>query len=1247
MEKIESKKKIELLRPSPKYTPSLPILEHREKIVSLIREHQVVIVAGETGSGKTTQLPSFCLEADRGTAGKIGCTQPRRIAATSIAARVAQELGCVLGNEVGYKIRFSEMEKPQTCVKFMTDGILLTEIERDPLLRMYDTLIIDEAHERSLNIDFLLGYLRQILPRRRDLKVIISSATIDTSLFSKSFNNAPIIEVSGRMYPVEVLYLDPRVDGDDADEDEDVDYINAAVRAVRDLSDMYGPGDTLIFMPTERDIRETCDKLHGMHLDNTDILPLFSRLSRGEQDLIFKTTGRRKIVVATNIAETSITVPGIRFVVDTGLARISRYIPRLRTNRLPVEAVSKAAAKQRMGRCGRVMDGVCVRLYSEREFNERDEYTLPEIKRSNLAGVLLSMIAHKLGSIEEFPFLEPPSKQAISEAYAQLRELGGLDEKNVLTEMGREMAYLPLDPHIARMVLSARKEGALREVKIIASALSIVDPRERPFDKQAEADLMHKKFRDQASDFLLYVNLWDAYQNEWKTLKTQNKMRKFCKEHFLSYIRMQEWHDVHQQLHETLHHLKKYHENTDPAHYDAIHRSVLTGLLTNCATKNEQGKYTAARGREVLLFPGSSLAQKKVDWVMCHEIVETSQVFARTVAVINPKWIEELGAHLCSRSYSEPYFDADTGSVKADETVSLLGLTVAKHNGIRFGRINQTKATDVFIWKGLVEEQLNCAHKFYSNNKKIRKNVERMEAKLRSRSLFAGEQAIYDFYSSRIVNVSSLHDLNRFVKDLSDETVLYMKESDILTDAYDDQDKVYPDTVTVGDKSFRLKYNFAPGNDTDGVTMRVPARDAQYISADTVGWLVPHLWPERVLELLQGLNKEMRKKLMPLNEKAREIASRLAPCRDSFNTTVAKMVRQLYGIQVDFNDTADEKISPHLRLRFEVCNDSGEVLVSGRDTAVLSIDKLQQVTAGESEWERAAKKYEQYNLTDWSIGDLDDVIEIASSGKGVPLYGYPALCPFITGVALKMCRTSGEALQMHASGLRALLEIVIGPEFVWIERELKFTNNIKLLCSPFGGADIVKRQLLLSVKEFLLDIPSPPLPRTRVQFDELLAKVKKMTTGCGYEALTLIEKILEQYTACLTLINKETRSAMGDIRKELKADLHEYIDLFIKSILSFDSLRQYPRYLKAFSYRIQRAFNEPFKYREKRNLLRMYHKKVLDAAAIVPPDKKKNANQLLSMYNEFAISLFAQQEVKTLFPVSEKRLDKIIEEAGA
>ncbi|NLE02841.1 MAG: ATP-dependent RNA helicase HrpA, partial [Fibrobacter sp.] len=1055
----------DLLRPFIKYTDGLPILERKVEILDAIIKNQVVIIAGETGSGKTTQLPVICLEAGRGTLGKIGCTQPRRIAAISIANRVAEELKSQIGREVGYKIRFNDHDSPQTCIKFMTDGILLTEIERDPQLSEYDTLIIDEAHERSLNIDFILGYLRKLLPKRPDLKVIISSATIDTDLFSRSFNNAPVIEVSGRMYPVEVLYL-----SEESDDEDTGSYIDSAVKSVEDLLDLYNSGDMLVFMPTERDIREACERLKGLKRGNTVILPLFARLSRQEQESIFKRIDQRKIVVATNIAETSITVPGIRFVIDTGLARISRYVPRLRTNRLPIEPVSKAAADQRMGRCGRVMDGVCIRLYSEKEYLTREPFTQPEIKRSNLAGVILSMIAHKLGDIEEFMFLEPPARTAISEGYAQLRELGAIDDKNRLTDTGRQMSRLPLDPHIARIVLAAKNERALREIKIIAAALSIVDPRERPFDKQNEADTMHKRFTVPGSDFLTYVKLWDTYRQEWSSLKTQNKMRKFCKDHFLSYTRMQEWFDVHQQIHETLSKMKGFEENTVAATPDAVHRSLLPGLLSNCARKNEQNKYRAARGKELIIFPGSSLYGQKPEWIVCHEMIETSQLFAHTVAPISPQWLEEVAAHLCTRSYSEPWFDSETGVVRATERVSLFGLEINVHSGISFGKVNKDKANEVFIWQGLVEEQLqNCNHKFYTHNKNLRKEIESLEAKLRTRSLFAGEVAIADFYRQKLSGIGSIHDLNKFIKNKGNDSFLMMKKEDILTTDIPETATEFPDKVSIGGKNFTLDYVFNPGSEKDGITLKLPQQDASFIPKTSLEYLVPALWPAKIEEMLRSLPKELRKKLMPISEKAKELAQVIVTSNEPFEKTVSMAVRDLYNIDIESSALRETTVPEYLQMRVEVCDRKGNVIASGRGANALQKIPEQKLNP-DTRWQDAFKKHEKHGLTEWNFGTIPEQIDVIANSRGIPLYGYPALKDSGDTVDLLLFKSKDEAEKAHRCGVKKLIEIVLAQEFAWIERDCKFTPEIKLFCNPIGGADRIKTAIINSIREYLLSL---------------------------------------------------------------------------------------------------------------------------------------------------------------------------------
>jgi ATP-dependent helicase HrpA len=1223
----------DLKRPPVRYTEGLPILERKEEILSAILQNQVVIVAGETGSGKTTQLPIICLEAGRGKNGKIGCTQPRRIAAVSIARRVAEELHCSVGEHVGYKIRFHDHDSPHTCIKYMTDGILLAEVEIDPHLSLYDTLIIDEAHERSLNIDFILGHLKNILPERPDLKVIISSATIDTALFSKAFGNAPVIEVSGRLFPVELLYLNYK----DEDYIEET-YVDSAVKAAQDLLDLYSSGDMLIFMPAERDIRETVERLRGMKRPELLVLPLFSRLSKSEQEAIFNGFDKRKIVVSTNIAETSITVPNIRFVIDTGLARVSRYVPRLRTNRLPIEPISKAAADQRMGRCGRVMEGLCIRLFSEKNYKSREDFTLPEIKRANLAGVILSMIAHNLGDIEKFPFLEPPSRSSVSEGYQLLRELGAIDSENRLTVLGRKMAQLPIDPHIARMVIAAKEENALREVLIIAAALSIVDPRERPFEKSAEADAMHRKFMVPGSDFLSYVKLWDEFRQEWESLKTQNRIRKFCKDNFLSYTRMQEWHDVHQMLLEKVTAMKGFTINEQPASSDAIHRSLLSGLLSNCAMKTETGQYRASRGRDVFIFPGSALRDHKPQWIFCHQIVETSQLFARTVAPVNPLWLEQLGKHLCTRSYSEPYFDRETGVVRAAERIYLFGLQIAEHAAVSFGKINPEKACAVFIRQGLVEEQLNTFYRFYNHNKMVRREVEKLEEKLRSRSFFAGESAIESFYSERLTNVTSVHDLNRIIRQKGGDDFLLMKKEDILVNEIPQHLSSLPDRISIGGKKFELKYRFAPGNESDGITLKVPVSDAAYIPESSLEYLVPALWPEKILEHLRSLPKEIRKKLMPLNEKATELSQILTLSAETFETNLSKAIKSLYGVDVEPDLLIASKLPDHLTLRVEVHEDNGKVITSGRGGTVLR-DISRNPTRKDEPWEEAYRRHEKKGLTDWTIGSMPAYVEVTTGKNSIPLLGYPALKKNEDSVDYVLCRSAEDARVMHRDGVKKLMEILLVKEYAWIDRELKFTENLRLLCAPFGGADLLRKSLTTSIHEFLLDYGTEA-PRSRENFDSIMENARVKSKGIGYKAVELLEKIILSYNHNCALIKKEKQGNHQILKKELLADLGSYRNELLSNV-KFERFCQFPRYMKAFGFRIQRAFLEPVKYGQKRAELMLFYTKLKEM---------ENTNRDVGvlheieeyriMVEEYAISLFAQQEVKTLFPISVKRLEK-------
>jgi ATP-dependent helicase HrpA len=1235
----------------------LPIYEKHAEIISALKASQVVVIAGQTGSGKTTQLPFFCLEAGRGRRGRrIGCTQPRRIAATSIAARVAAQAGCEVGGKVGYKIRFAAKESRDTVVKFMTDGILLAEAEHDREFRQYDTLIIDEAHERSLNIDFLLGYLRRLLPRRPDLKIIVSSATIDAQRFSESFNNAPIIEVSGRLFPIEVLY---RTEDAEDEEEERVSYVEDAVRAAADILDVYGLGDMLVFMPTERDIRETCDKLGQLSLRRgISVLPLFSRLTRSEQDAIFNPGDRTRIVVCTNIAETSITVPNIRYVIDTGLARISRYAPRLRTNRLPIEPVSRASADQRKGRCGRVQEGVCVRLYSEADYLERDEFTQPEIKRSNLAGVILTMAAHNLGPIDEFPFIEPPSKQAIFEGYAQLKELGALDKEKKLTGMGREMAKLPFDPHISRMIIAARKEGALREVKIIAAALSIVDPRERPFEKQKEADAVHIKFTDKDSDFLTYINLWDAYQQEWEKLKTQGRIRRFCKDHFLSYTRMQEWHDVHQQLDETLG--NKNTECKKPRSTpDAIHRSLLTGLLANCAYLDKNGKYKAAGGKEVLIFPGSTLARKKCEWVMCHEIVETSRVFARTVAPINPQWLEELAADFCKHTFEAPFFDKETGFVRATERVTFMGLPLAVRKNVLYSKAEPELASKIFIQEGLVDENLVCHHKFYSHNKKIKNKILLLEEKLRSRTYFSGDDAIFVFYNERLPLAASLHDLNQAIKAKGGDRFLFMREEEILSAAIPSIAEHYPDHVNIGNQNFALKYAFEPGAAHDGVTLALPQKVLPFIDKEALGWLLPALWPDRIKDLLQQLPRGQRKIFIPMNESAAKLAAALDPAHGSFAAALSKAIRELYGVGVDAALLEPERAEAFLDLKVEVRDEENKVVAEGRGTEVFkrlketTDDGCVPIDRNDSPWDGAFASYRKNRLTEWPQDDLNCPVDICAKG-GVPVRGYPALIPSDYSISnpgdnsvdLVLYPSKQKSDIAHRCGVRQLLELTMEKDLAWTERDISLSNQTKVMCSPFGAGERFKEKLYGMICVSALDFDAAP--RSAEGFNKLVAATKESLRGAGFKALSLFEESLRIFTENVSRLSATKKKLAPDLAEELTSDLNAFFEDILAGKVTLEIFTQYPRYLKVFAAIIEKAVCEPFKYRQKKEEIRQYqamHRSFCKKS--VPEENLQKYERLLKefayMIREYEVNLFAQQ-TKTLFPISEKRLEKKTDE---
>lgn len=1233
-------------RPTPTYPAQLPISDRKDEILAAIREHPVVVVAGETGSGKSTQLPKICLEAGRGKDARIGVTQPRRVAALSIARRLAEELEVSYGRDVGCKIRFRDQTAPETCIKVMTDGMLLAETQTDPELLEYDTIIVDEAHERSLNIDFLLGYLRLLRRKRPELKIIITSATIDTETFAKAFDDAPVIEVSGRMFPVEVRYWPL----DELMQDRgDYTYIDAAANTVDEILVESRQGDLLVFLPSERDIRETRERLEGRKLRGVEILPLFGRLTASEQQRVFSPGNSRRVILATNIAETSLTIPRIRYVIDTGLARLSRYNPRTHTQRLPIEAISQSSARQREGRCGRVEDGICIRLYSEQDFAARDEYTQPEIQRANLAEVILRMINLKLGQIETFPFIDQPSKQAIAGGFQLLRELNALDEDRKLTSTGRDMARLPIDPTVSRMLLQAREEHALAEVLVIAAAISVQDPRERPLEEQDEADRMHRQFHDKNSDFLTYLNIWKAYHDKMENA-SQNQLRKFCKAHYLSYMRMREWRDIHGQIKENLNEIKGFRFNDRPADYDAIHRAVLTGLLSSIARKEEGNIYQAARNREVMVFPGSGLflrkekkqSQVKVEgeqrdkdktpgWLVAGEMVETSRLFARTVARIQPEWLEELGSHLCRTSHDQPYFNARSGRVLVREKLTLYGLQILDRR-VGYNRINAGEATEIFIREALVPGAVHTPHKFLALNTRLCQKLETWQIRAKN---FAGvdiEQAACNFYIRRLDDVSSLHDLNRFLKDKADDFLL-MAEEDLLgatRTGFDQQ--AFPDALDYDGEELALSYAYRPGQDEDGITVKLPYKLAHAVDPEILEWLVPGLLEEKITVLLRALPKAIRKQLVPIPEKAKSIAAELKPTHPTFLESLQDHIRQHYRIQLRAGDWNADDLPDHLRMRIEVQGTNEKPIATGRNLAQLTQSLEQHDTPAElNAWKEAASQWERTGITSWDFGDLPERIEVTQIG-GVPLYGWPGLDRDEQGVSLRLYKSRAEAETRSRQGFFGLCALALSDDLAWLQRELKELAQFK---ARYQGSALELREQAFEHLERYLFQCQRILPLCERDFDAALTQAKKLLRGLAPRFISLVDGLLNARREILL---------SGLTYRGLDEDLQRLLPTDFLARVPFQQLTHLHRYLKAIQVRAERAKTDPRKDIQKAELVAVYQNQLEKFTAEEnSPERAARVEELRWMLEEYRVSVFAQ-ELGTAHPISPKRLDKKIEQ---
>lgn len=1217
------------------YPADLPVVQRREEIAEMIRDHQVVVLCGETGSGKTTQLPKICLELGRGITGMIGHTQPRRVAARTVSARVADELRVPIGKQVGYKIRFGDQTSENTLIKIMTDGILLAETQTDRFLDAYDTLIIDEAHERSLNIDFLLGYIKQLLPRRRDLKVIITSATIDPQRFSNHFDDAPIIEVSGRTYPVELRYA-PIVA--EADEDEAPDLMDAVISAVDELVQSER-GDILVFLSGEREIREAAKSLRHQSGRGIEVLPLYSRLSSAEQNRIFQPHQQRRIVLATNVAETSVTVPGIRCVVDPGQARMSRYSTRTKVQRLPIEAISQASAEQRKGRCGRVEPGVCVRLYSESDFNSRPEFTEPEILRTNLASVILQMKALRLGDVERFPFIERPTARMIRDGYHTLHELGAVDAHNELTDLGRDLARLPIDPRLGRMILQADREHCLAEVLIIAAALSIPDPRERPHDQQEKADAAHARFAHEDSDFLAFVNLWQAYHDEARRL-SHSKARHWCRQNHVNFMRMREWHDIHTQLRE-LALESKLRLNTEPAAYDTVHRAVLSGLLSNIGLRTDGHEYTGAHGTKFFIFPGSGQFKKSPAWIMAAEVVETTRLYARCVAKIQPQWIETLAEHLVKKHYSDPLWNESNAQVTAAERVSLYGLDIASGRRVHYGPIEPKASRELFIHHALVEGEWRTKAPFFEHNKQLVAEVEEVESKVRKRDVLVDVQQRFAFYDQRLpADVFSGATFDKWWKEIqrTKPRVLHMTREDLVQVERSAAD--FPDRLSIGELTVSLRYIHDPGAPDDGVTAVIPVEALHEIDAAPFTWLVSGMRMEKITALIKSLPKGTRTAFLPAADFATTCAESLQPDGRTLEVALAESLLALRGIPLKPGDFQVDKLDRHLQMNFRVVDRRGHIIGESRD-----LEQLRRDLAGKVRSQLQSmsdKRFSRTGITNWDFDALAESIEIKRGGMTVA--AYPAIVDEGSSVRLTILDTPAAALAASRRGIRRLYVIAARDELAHQFKTMPQLNRLKLLFASLGPPKLLHEQIIEAAAQqaFLGD---GSIPRTREAFESRLNEGWVRVGEAMFSICSIVEPILAARHEVELRLGKQMPPTWKPIVEDLKTQLAELLPSEFLRTTPLERLRHVPRYLAAMVRRLERLSGTGLQRdAQHRQTIDVHRARLAQAMAARDPNQPidPRIEEYRWLIEELRVSLFAQ-DLGTAERVSPQRLDKLWE----